>query len=375
MKLENRSSGRLHSTPVHLLELAAWEGNANQVDSLLAGLPSGSDFGAKWPIIRAIVTGDRDGENKAVAALKSGDERALVLMVIHSTSAFPSNLPGGVRVTGLLTDPARSPPRRAYGFNLRAQVQLARGRWADARGDLTSMAAIEPAAAIEYGAILSLAPGNATNAHDLVALRTALRTWDAGPTPPSASPVFGIHNGFHSQLRLYLLGLVSARLGDTTAALRYADSLVATPADTLKTLLAGNLARAVRARVLARRGDVNGALSELGQPWIDPRTHRSHYSSILAQVADRYFRAELLQRAGRFSEALDAYSSVSDYSLDGLMYLPMSHLHRGDIYLQMDDRERAASHYENFVALWKDCDPEMRPLRDAAFRKLAQIRR
>jgi serine/threonine-protein kinase len=360
---------------VHLLELAAWEGNANQVDSLLAGLPSGSDFGAKWPIIRAIVTGDRDGENKAVAALKSGDERALVLMVIHSTSAFPSNLPGGVRVTGLLTDPARSPPRRAYGFNLRAQVQLARGRWADARGDLTSMAAIEPAAAIEYGAILSLAPGIVTTVHDLVALRSALRTWDAGPTPPSASPVFGIHNGFHSQLRLYLLGLVSARLGDTTAALRYADSLVATPADTLKTLLAGNLARAVRARVLARRGDVNGALSELGQPWIDPRTHRSHYSSILAQVADRYFRAELLQRAGRFSEALDAYSSVSDYSLDGLMYLPMSHLHRGDIYLQMDDRERAASHYENFVALWKDCDPEMRPLRDAAFRKLAQIRR
>ena len=360
---------------VHLLELAAWEGNAKQVDSLLAGLPAGSDFAAKWPIIRAVMTGDRNGENNAVAALRGGDERALVLMVIHSTSAFPSNLPAAVRVTSLLTDPARSPPRRAYGFNLRAQVQLARGRWNDSRADLTSMAAIEPAAAIEYGAILSLAPGIVMSAQDLIALRSALRSWHAGPTPPSPSPVFGIHNDFHSQLRLYLLGLVSARLGDNTSALLYADSLSAMPADTLKTLIAGNLAHAVRARVLARRGDVNGALAELGQPWIDPRTHRSHYSSILAQVADRYFRAELLQRAGRFSEALDAYSSVSDYSLDGLMYLPMSHLHRGDIYLQMGNRDLARFHYARFITLWKDCDPELQPLRNAASKKLGEISR
>ena len=358
---------------VHLLELAAWEGNAKQVDSLLAGLPPGSDFSAKWPIVRAVMTGDREGENNALAGLRAGDERALVLMVIHSTSAFPSNLPAAVRVTGLLTDPARSPARRAYGFNLRAQVQLARGRWTDARNDLTAMAAVEPAAAIEYGAILSLAPGLVMGAHDLTALRSALRTWDAGPTPPSASPVFGIHNGFHSQLRLYLLGLVSARLGDTASALRYADSVTIIPGDTLKTLLANNLAHAVRARVMARRGDVTGALSELGQPWIDPRTHRSHYSSILAQVADRYFRAELLQRAGRFAEALDAYSSVADYSLDGLMYLPMSHLHRGDIYLQMGERQEALRHYTKFVELWKDCDAELRPLRDAASRKIAQL--
>ena len=358
---------------VHLLELAAWEGNAKQVDSLLGGLPVGSDFAAKWPIIRAVMTGDREAESRAVSALKSGDERALVLMVIHSTSAFPSNLPGAVRVTGLLTDPARSAARRAYGYNLRAQVQLARGRWTDARSDLTSMATLEPAAAIEYGAILSLAPGLVMTSSDLLALRAALKSWDAGPTPPSASPVFGIHNGFHQQLRLYLLGLVSARLGDTTSASRYADSLTTVPAHTMKTLLAGNLARGVRARVIARRGNPVQALSELGQPWIDPRTHRSHYSSILAQVADRYFRAELLQRSGRFAEALDAYSSVSDYSLDGLMYLPMSHLHRGDIYLKMGDHQNAASHYARFIELWRDCDPELRPLRDAASRKLAML--
>ena len=360
---------------VHLLELAAWEGRVREVDSLLAALPPGSDFGAKWPIVRALITDDRLAENQALSTLKTGDERSLVLMVIHSTSAFPSNLPGALRVTGMLTDPARSPARRAYGYNLRAQVQLARGRWLDAKQDLTAMATIEPAAAIEYGALLTLSPTASASSDDLRRLRTALATWDAGPTPPSASPVFGIHNGFHPQLRLYLLGLVSVRLGDAAAALAYADSLTAIPADSIKALLGQNLAHAVRARVIARRGDVNGALAELGQPWIDPRTHRSHYSSILAQVGDRYFRAELLQKAGRLAEALDAYSAVSDYSLDGLMYLPLSSLRRGDIYLQMRDRPQAIAHYQRFVDLWKDCDPRLAPLRNAAVTKIASLQR
>jgi tetratricopeptide (TPR) repeat protein len=360
---------------VHLLELAAWEGKVQEVDSLLDALPPGSDFAAKWPIVRALITDDRPAETQALSGLKAGDERSLVLMVIHSTSAFPSNLPGALRVTGMLTDPARTPARRAYGYNLRAQVQLARGRWSDAKHDLTAMATIEPAAAIEYGALLALSPAASTTSDDLRRLRTALATWDAAPTPPSASPVFGIHNGFHPQLRLYLLGLVSVRLGDAAAALAYADSLAAMPADSIKSLLGENLAHAVRARVIARRGDVNAALAELGQPWIDPRTHRSHYSSILAQVGDRYFRAELLQKAGRLAEALDAYSAVSDYSLDGLMYLPLSSLRRGDIYLQMRDRPQAIAHYQRFIDLWKDCDPRLVPLREAAVRKVASLQR
>ena len=360
---------------VHLLELAAWEGRVREVDSLLAALPPGSDFAAKWPIVRALITDDRLAENQALSTLKAGDERSLVLMVIHSTSAFPSNLPGALRVTGMLTDPARTPARRAYGYNLRAQVQLAGGRWSDARHDLTAMATIEPAAAIEYGALLALSPAASASSDDLRRLRAALVTWEAGPTPPSTSPVFGIHNGFHPQLRLYLLGLVSVRLGDAAAAVTYADSLAAMPADSIKSLLGQNLAHAVRARLIARRGDVNGALAELGQPWIDPRTHRSHYSSILAQVGDRYFRAELLQKAGRLAEALDAYSAVSDYSLDGLMYLPLSSLRRGDIYLQMRDRPQAIAHYTRFIDLWKDCDPRLVPLRDAAVKKVASLQR
>lgn len=358
----------------HLLELAAFEGKVGEVDSLLAGLPPGSDWAAKWPIIRALIVGDRLAEEKAVAPLRNLPDRAVVRVVIHSTAAFPNNLEGAARVVGVLTQPARSASWRAYGYHLRSQIELARGRWNAARSDLTAMGALEPAVAIEYGALLSLSPSSPMQTRDIAALRSALASWNAGPTPPSVNAVFAVHNGTHPQLRLYLLGLVSTRLADTSAALRYADSLATMPGDSTKTLLSGNLARAIRARVIHRRGDVNGALAALGQPWIDPRTHRSHYSSMLAQVADRYFMAELLREAGRFGEALDAYSAVGDYSLDGLMYMPLSHLKRGDIHLRLGDRKKAAEHYARFVHLWKDCDPSLRPQRLAAERRLAQLR-
>jgi hypothetical protein len=99
-----------------------------------------------------------------------------------------------------------------------------------------------------------------------------------------------------------------------------------------------------------------------------------HYSSILAQVADRYFMAELLDKAGRSGDAVKAYAAVGDYSTDGLIYTPMSHLRRGDIYLRMGDRARAAQHYQRFVELWKDCDPNLRPLRAAAQKRLEALR-
>ena len=236
------------------------------------------------------------------------------------------------------------------------------------------MAALEPAAAIEYGAVYTLSPAARATVRDLIALRAALAGWDAKPTPPSSNSVFGIHNGRHETLRLYLLGLVSARLSDTASASRYADSLSAITGDSVHALLAQNLSKAVRARVLHARGDVQGAIEQLGQPWIDPRTHRAHYSPIFAQVADRFFLAELLEKAGRYGESLAAYSSVGDYSTDGLVYMPTTHLRRGDIYMKMGERERAAEHYARFVELWKDCDPNLRQLRTAAEAKVTQLR-
>ncbi len=358
---------------LHLLELSVWEGNAKKVDSLLPGLDEGSDFGAKWPFVHALIVGDTAVERRVAAEFRQLNDRGVVRVVIHSASAFPSNLGAATRVLDLLTEPTRSNGWRAYGHHLRAQVELARGRWNAARADLTAMGALEPAAATEHGALMSVAPFLPIDREGLSALRAALASWDAAPTPPSSNSVFAMHDGMHAPLRYYLLGVVSERLADTVAALRYADSLVLVPIDSAKSGLARNLARGIRARVMRRRGNPAAALTELGQPWLDPRTHSSHRSSIFAQVAERYLRAELLRESGRLAEAIDAYGSVGDYSVDGLMYSGPSHLARAEVYLQMGNRAKARDHYLRFVEMWGDCDPALRPIRDAAARELAKL--
>ncbi|MDF2770723.1 MAG: transcriptional activator protein, partial [Geminicoccaceae bacterium] len=126
---------------LHLLELSVWEGNVAKVDVLLTGLDEGSDFAAKWPFVRALIVRDTAAVSRSITAFRDLDDRGLVRVVIHSASAFPSNLAGATRVLDLLTEPTRSSGWRAYGHHLRAQVELARGRWAAARADLTSMGA------------------------------------------------------------------------------------------------------------------------------------------------------------------------------------------------------------------------------------------
>jgi hypothetical protein len=37
------------------------------------------------------------------------------------------------------------------------------------------------------------------------------------------------------------------------------------------------------------------------------------------------------------------------------------------------DTKKAMYHYGRFVELWKDCDPELRPLVDAAAERLGQL--
>jgi serine/threonine-protein kinase len=360
---------------LHLLELRVWEGNARQVDSLLPGLDEGSDFALKWPFVQALIVGDTVVERRTAEEFRQLNDRGLVRVVIHSASAFPSNLVAATRVLDLLTEPTRSNGWRAYGHHLRAQVELARGRWTAARADLVAMGALEPAAATEYGAVLSVAPFLPVDRQALVALRAALVGWDAAPTPPSSNSVFAMHDGMHAPLRHYLLGIVTERLGDTVAAMRYADSLLSAPLDTTRAVLARNLARGIRARVIRRRGDPAAALAELGQPWLDPSTHSSHRSSIFAHVAERYLRAELLYETGQLAEAVSAYGAVGDYSVDGLMYSGPSHLARARIYVQLGNRAKAREHLRRFIEMWRDCDPALRPMRDTAERQLATLDR
>ncbi len=135
---------------------------------------------------------------------------------------------------------------------------------------------------------------------------------------------FTAHDRLHPLIRLYLLGLVRARLGDT-AARRYAGELVGVELPRTAGSLAEDLARSVRARIL-REGRAAAALAELDGARMETWYGQTMASPLYSQVFERFVRAELLYQLGRLEE------------------------------------------------LWRDADPPLQPRVDAARARLADLR-
>ena len=96
-------------------------------------------------------------------------------------------------------------------------------------------------------------------------------------------------------------------------------------------------------------------------------------SLFFSQALERYTRAELLAAAGRDQEAILWFNTFATGSSRDLIYLAPSHLRRGEIYERLGDADRAAEHYERFIELWRDCDPELRPLVTYAAERLTLL--
>jgi len=74
---------------------------------------------------------------------------------------------------------------------------------------------------------------------------------------------------------------------------------------------------------------------------------------------ERFSRAELLNAVGRSDEARKSYTQMAD----NLFHLGApAHLRLAQIYDHQGERRRAVDHYARFIALWKHCDPQLRPL-------------
>ena len=78
----------------------------------------------------------------------------------------------------------------------------------------------------------------------------------------------------------------------------------------------------------------------------------------------RFLRAEILYDLGRDQEALRWYGSLSE-AYESL-YLPLVHFRRGEILLRRGDKAGGAVEFRRFLKVWKNCDPELKPLTDTA---------
>jgi tetratricopeptide (TPR) repeat protein/predicted Ser/Thr protein kinase len=324
------------------------------------------------PIYRAqlaFAKGDTAAQAEAIEEFRFADDNKLSFAA-GNVAMYHGHIEGSARLFRLLTAPSRSPEARMEGFISLAHLDLARGRWNDAKGHLSAAESLDPTGSLKTRAVLSLFPLLQVPRAELEALREEISRFDYDPV---WSPIY----------RAYFMGLLSARLDDPSAALQYAEELEAIrrrhaskegKSPRTAAPFARDLAHSVRADVARMLGDLTGALEE-----IDKTRPQDLWTNINPDLYDsesyeKYMLAMLLEEHGQHDEALRWYSSLGQAAFEDIVYEAPKHLRMGEIYERLGNDEKAIEHYARFVDLWKDCDPEFRSLVDDAESRLAQLR-
>jgi tetratricopeptide (TPR) repeat protein len=286
-------------------------------------------------------------------------------------AVFADDLEGAERFGVLLTDDEHSSDVRGFGYRLLAQTATARGQWRTAQRQLASAARFDSTTALELRARLVVLPFLPLSRAELESTRAALLAWHPAVNESEDAIHFKAHLGLHPSLRDYFLGLVSARLGDTVAAVRHARELERASDPGVRstvTLARATFARSIRARVADAAGEPERALALLTSAQWQPIA-----SDVMIEALDRYYRAELLRRLGRADEARGWYASMAQRATYELPYDAPSQLQLAKLAEARGERDEARRHYGSFVDSWRTADPELRPVVDDARQRLAKL--
>jgi DNA-binding SARP family transcriptional activator/tetratricopeptide (TPR) repeat protein len=281
----------------------------------------------------------------------------------------------GARLAETLTQRPRVPEWRAGGHVLAAHAELARGRFDAALAELEKATALDARAALAYRAWFSALPFVTPSTATLSAIRDELLRWDAAGAAPGnvPHPFVALHDGAHEHLRLYLLGVIDARLGNTMQAERAAEELRRLGAAPHAAAFGADLARAVEAEVARLGGDPARALVLLDAMQIRPSNVAGTFSPFYSHARERFVRAELLHALGRADDAARWYASVAESPPFGYVFLGPSLLRRAELHEQRGAPADAALLYREFIEVWDDADAALRPLVYHARRQLMQL--
>jgi tetratricopeptide (TPR) repeat protein len=203
---------------------------------------------------------------------------------------------------------------------------------------------------------------------ELTAVRRALEEWKSS----TVRDQWQEESGWPApqSVRLYGLGLISLRSGDTLPAHDAAVALARRSDRTPAGEIAWSFSRSLRARLALERGRPAQALASIEDAGWERSAGRS-----VAEASDRFLRAELLRQLGRVDEAIGWYRSIAERSSYELVYLAPAQFRLGQIYDRRGNAKEAISHYRRFRELWQYPDPELRPMVTEAERRLKSLAR
>jgi DNA-binding SARP family transcriptional activator/TolB-like protein len=350
---------------LHLARLSAANGRAATLDSLVERyheLYPSADRAMEMRALQAFVHDDPAGKRETFALARDADLYQLT-SILQAAILYAQNLDAARGLFIPFRQAQDTSPGRMMGWAYQTELPLMAGRWSmDWKTGRQELPWFNPGLwQLETRALLAVEPMLGSPA----SLVTALRDSIAGLHPyPSMSPPIGATSSIDlgDLMRPYLLGLLSARLGDTVSAARHAAAL-ARVRDTARSRQARDLALGVRAEIARAGGRNREALAlleqfrfDVGNPGVFSLAHWG--------VHERFLRAELLHALGEDEEALAWYRSFqNNYDAP---WIPLTHYRLGEIYSTAGNRERATFHYSRFIALWHQSDARFQPMLDQA---------
>jgi tetratricopeptide (TPR) repeat protein len=293
-------------------------------------------------------------------------EAGLVLM-----ASYLEDLERAEEFTRFSTRPSLPASTKATAHLSLALLGAAGGRWTAAKQELAAVARLGQVDSALIGrALVASLPFLSVPKEDVRRIRDEVQRWSPGhdaskPLPESIRPLA-------PHLRLYLLGLLSARLGNAAEALRMASELETLPAPPESRAVVRSLARTVRADAAAETGRTNEGLTLLA----GVRGEIPFELLVLPYFSEehaRYLRSRLLFQAGRDEEALRLVENGFAGTPGELYYRAPAHLLQAEIQQRLGNRVAAAEHYSRFIALWRSCDQPLRPVVEGARTQLARM--
>ena len=319
----------------------------------------------------AFILGDPATRDSIARGLPTVDDVGL-FWTAWQLMAYSDSLDAARKLlTELATATDRAPVARAYASLCRALLEASSGRWARARAEFDRAAVPTPGVAMALPIRFAVLPGFERPDSELRAMRDALRERALPPFDDLA--FFEMPAALHPWLMEYLLGVLGARLGDSTEALRHARALdeARTPPDTFQ--VRHDLALEIRALVALRAGRPADALALVERVrFMMPLATRVSESR---RTFSQFLRAELLRQLHRDEEALGWYGTIGFHVGPDVALAALAHLRLGEIHERRGNFVEAAHHYGRFVARWRGADPEYQPLVRDVEARLARISR
>ena len=299
---------RYREVTVYLMDLAANAERRGQLDTLFRMYFSPNSAGEQ-PGIRATYIALHDRRTRSAARAPTATD-ALTDPVLARVALRRISVDSRDRAAAraYAATVAAAPASRVDGLLALATLDVADGAWGAAAARFRDAARLDPERAMEGYAVSALAPSVEVSADTLRAIRRALldRPSARGVTDDDLTPIE------RDDLRHYLVGMLSVRLGDSSGVAAAHRALAART--TPQSRVAAALAAAISGHWQLRRGTLTGARVAFEQSVPDlPARLRSEHPA-LGQHLDRLAYAATLQRLGRPDDARRWYRSLREGS-------------------------------------------------------------